>query len=314
MPSRQGMIPLTVSKIVTESVDIVSLELVHPDGHELPAWKPGAHLDVQLVTRQQRQYSLCGDPDDRSRYRVAVLREEFSRGASMYIHTYLREGRTVWARPPRNLFPVLPAEEYLLLAAGIGITPILPMAFQLRQVDAAFSMHFAVQDAAHLPFGNEIERLGDRVTINSREHAGRLDLEALLAEPRPGLAVYSCGPTRFTNAVESAMAHWPAGSLHLERFEPKPIVARPNEPFTVRAARSGVDVEVPADMTMLKALDAAGVPVPPSSCLRGVCGSCALRVINGTPEHRDSLTTDPESMTIYPCVSRASSSNISVDL
>jgi ferredoxin len=136
-----------------------------------------------------------------------------------------------------------------------------------------------------------------------------------LAEPRPGLAVFSCGPARFTNAVEKAMAHWPQSSLHLERFEPKPIVARPNEPFTVRAARSGVNVEVPADMTMLKALDAAGVAVPPSSCLGGgVCGSCALRVIEGTPEHRDSLTTDSDSTTIYPCVSRSLSSRLSVEL
>jgi ferredoxin-NADP reductase len=307
------MLPLTVSKIVNESTDIVSLELVNPTGEELPAWKPGAHLDVQLVTRQQRQYSLCGDPGDRSRYRIAVLREELSRGASMYIHTYLREGRTVWARPPRNLFPVLPADEYLLLAAGIGITPILPMAFQLRQGDVPWTMHFAVQDAAHLPFANEIAELGDKVTINSREHAGRLDLETLLAEPRTGLAVYSCGPARFTNAVESAMAHWPAGSLHLERFEPKPIVARPNEPFTVRAARSNVEVEVPVDMTMLKALETVGVDVP-GSCLRGVCGSCAVRVIGGVPEHRDSLTTDPESMTIYPCVSRSLTPEIVLDL
>jgi ferredoxin-NADP reductase len=305
MASRQGTFPLVVSRIVPESTDILSIELVHPAGEALPEWGPGAHLDVQLVTRHQRQYSLCGDPSDRYSYRIAVLREEFSRGASMYIHTYLREGRTVHAKPPRNLFPVLPADEYLLLAAGIGITPILPMAFELRQVDAAFSMHFAVQDAAHLPFKNEIAQLGDRVIINSREHAGRLDLDAVLADPRTGLAVYSCGPTRFTNAVESAMAHWPAGSLHLERFEPKPIVARPNEPFTVRAARSGIDVEVQADTTMLKALDAAGVAVPPSSCLRGVCGSCALRIIDGVPEHRDSLTTDPESSTIYPCVSRS---------
>lgn len=314
MPSRQGTFPLVVSRIVTESTDIVSLELVHPNGEELPAWEPGAHLDVQLVTRQQRQYSLCSDPADRFRYRIAVLREDFSRGASMYIHTYLREGRTVRARPPRNLFPLLPADEYLLLAAGIGITPILPMAFQLRQVDAAFSMHFAVQDAAHLPFQTEIAQLGDAVTINSREHAGRLNLQALLAEPRPGLAVYSCGPARFTNAVENAMAHWPQGSLHLERFEPKPILARPNVPFIVRAARSNVEVEVPADMTMLKALDAAGVAVPPSSCLRGVCGSCALRVIEGTPEHRDSLTTDPDSTTIYPCVSRSAKAEIVVDV
>jgi ferredoxin-NADP reductase len=313
MASRQGTFPLVVSRIVTESLDIVSLELVHPSGEMLPAWEPGAHLDVQLVTRQQRQYSLCGDPADRYTYRIAVLREEFSRGASMYIHTYLREGRTVHAKPPRNLFPVLPAGEYLLLAAGIGITPILPMAVELNRRGAAWTMNYAVGDVARLPFRSELEALGDRVTINTPDRAGRLDLDQFLAQPRAGVSVYSCGPTRFINAVESAMRDWPREGLHLERFEPKPIVARPNEPFTVRAARSNIDVDVPADMTMLQALDAAGI-APPGSCLRGVCGSCAVRVLDGIPEHRDSLTSDESSSTMYPCVSRSMSPEVVVDL
>jgi ferredoxin-NADP reductase len=313
MASRQGTFPLVVSRIVPESTDISSIELVHPAGEALPEWEPGAHLDVQLVTRHQRQYSLCGDPADRYSYRIAVLREEFSRGASMYIHTYLREGRTVWARSPRNLFPVLPADEYLLLAAGIGITPILPMARELDRRGAAWTMNYAVRDVARLPFRSELEALGDRVTINSPDRAGRLDLEQFLAEPRPGVSVYSCGPTRFIDAVESAMRAWPRESLHLERFEPKPIVARPNEPFTVRAARSNIDVEVPAEWTMLQALDAAGI-APPGSCLRGVCGSCAVRVLDGIPEHRDSLTSDEGSTTMYPCVSRSLTSEIIVYL
>jgi ferredoxin-NADP reductase len=268
---------------------------------------------VQLVTRHQRQYSLCGDPADRYSYRIAVLREEFSRGASMYIHTYLREGRVVHAKTPRNLFPVLPADAYLLLAAGIGITPILPMARELNRRGAAWTMNYSVRDVARLPFRSELEAFGDRVTISSPDHAGRLDLEQFLVEPRPGVSVYSCGPTRFIDAVESAMRDWPKGSLHLERFEPKPIVARQNEPFTVRAARSNIEVEVPAEWTMLQALDAAGI-APPGSCLRGVCGSCAVLVLDGTPEHRDSLTSDQGSTTMYPCVSRSLAMEIVIDL
>jgi ferredoxin-NADP reductase len=313
MASRQGTFPLVVSRIVPESTDILSIELVHPAGEALPEWEPGAHLDVQLVTRHQRQYSLCGDPADRYSYRIAVLREEFSRGASMYIHSYLREGRMVHAKPPRNLFPVLPADEYLLLAAGIGITPILPMAVELDRRGASWTMNYAVRDVARLPFRSELEALGDRVTINSPDRAGRLDLKQFLTGPRPGVSVYSCGPTRFIDAVESAMHAWPRESLHLERFEPKPIVARPNEPFTVRAARSNIDVEVPAEWTMLQALDAAGI-APPGSCLRGVCGSCAVRVLDGTPEHRDSLTTDDASKIMYPCMSRSLMTKIVVDL
>jgi ferredoxin-NADP reductase len=232
----------------------------------------------------------------------------------MYIHTYLREGRTVHAKPPRNLFPVFPADEYLLLAAGIGITPIFPMARELDRRGAAWTLNYSVRDAARLPFRSELEILGDRVTINSPDRAGRLDLEQLLAEPRPGVSVYSCGPTRFIDAVESAMRDWSHESLHLERFEPKPIAARLNEPFTVHAARSNIDIEVPAEWTMLQALDAAGVAVAPSSCLRGVYGSCALRVLGGTPEHRDSLTINLDSTTIYPCVSRSMSDSLIVDL
>ena len=306
------MLPLVVKRITLQSTDIVSLELVAPDGSSLPPWEPGAHIDVQLVTRQQRQYSLCGDPADLGSYRVAVLREELSRGASMYIHSFLTEGRTVHASAPRNLFPVLPAERYLLLAAGIGITPILPMARALVRSGADWSMHYAVRDDAHLPFGAEIDALGDRVTVNSSDRAGRLNLDELLAELRAGVAVYGCGPARFTDAVEAAMAHWPSGSLHLERFEPKPVVARPNQPFTVRLARSGKPVEVPAEQTMLHALNARDVAVP-GSCLRGICGSCVLRVVDGAVEHRDSLTSGDETGVIYPCVSRALGSEITVD-
>jgi ferredoxin-NADP reductase len=307
------MLRLVVESIAVQSGDIVSLELVDPTGASLPAWEPGAHIDLQLVTRQQRQYTLCGDPADLRSYRIAVLREELSRGASMYIHSYLRAGRTVHASAPRNLFPVLPAERYLLLAAGIGITPILPMARALAAGGADWSLNYAVRSDAHLPFRDELAALGDRVTVTSRERTGRLDLARLLAEPQDGVAVYSCGPARFTDAVEAAMAHWPRGSLHLERFEPRAVVARPNAPFTVRLARSGGSVDVPAEQSMLQALNARDIPVP-GSCLRGVCGSCVVRVLDGAVDHRDSLTSGDETAVVYPCVSRARGSQITVDL
>ncbi|GAB2467210.1 ferredoxin-NADP reductase [Conyzicola lurida] len=298
------MLPLVVKRIESQSAGILSIELGDPDGVPLPPWEAGAHIDVQLVTRQQRQYSLCGDPADRGTYRIAVLREEYSRGASMYIHEYLREGRTVHASAPRNLFPIAPADEYLLLAAGIGITPILAMANELERRGATWSMNYAIRDGADLPFRADLDALGQKVTINSPDRAGRLDLESYLAEPRPGVAVYTCGPARFTDAVLEAMREWPRGSLHLERFEPKPAVVRANEPFTVRVEGTDVAVEVPADRSMLAALNSARVPVA-GSCLRGICGSCAVRVVDGKAEHRDSLTSDEDSTTMYPCVSRA---------
>jgi ferredoxin-NADP reductase len=307
------MLPLIVTRIQNESAHIVSLELSDPTGAPLPPWEPGAHVDMELITRQQRQYSLTGDPTDLRSYRIGVLREELSRGASMYVHTYLREGSTVYVRPPRNLFPVEPAEQYLLLAAGIGITPILPMAQHLSHRGARWAMHYAVRGDIHLPFRTEIANLGAPVTIHSPDHEDRLDLDALLATVRPGVAVYACGPTRFIDSVESAMRHWPAGALRLERFEPKPIEHLPNTTFAVRGARSGVVVEVPPEKTMLQALTEVDVPVT-GSCLRGVCGSCAVRVVSGVVEHRDSLTSGDEATIIYPCVSRAISPELVVDL
>lgn len=306
------MLPLVVRRIEPQSTDIVSIELADPSGAELPPWEAGAHIDVQLVTRQQRQYSLCGDPRDLRSYRIAVLREEFSRGASMYIHDYLRAGRTVHASAPRNLFPIHAAERYLLLAAGIGITPILAMATELERRGAQWSMNYAVRDEARLPFRDELAVFGDRVTINAPGRAGRLDLEAVLAEPRAGTAVYTCGPARFTDAVLEGSREWPRSSIHLERFEPKAGVVRPNEPFRVRVAGTDAVVDVPVERSMLAALNSAGVAVP-GSCLRGICGSCAVRVVGGTPEHRDSLTMDDESTTMYPCVSRALSPELVIE-
>ncbi|MWV48944.1 2Fe-2S iron-sulfur cluster binding domain-containing protein [Rathayibacter sp. VKM Ac-2803] len=297
-----------MTRITPEADGIVSVELADPSGAPLPPWEPGAHLDVQLITRQQRQYSLL-DSDPRT-YRIAVLREERSRGASMYVHEFLRVGSIVRVLPPRNLFPQPAADEHLLLAAGIGITALLPMAQRLHRDGAEWALHYAVRGDSAVPFRSELAALGARVSLHPP--ARRLDIPALLADPRPGVAVSACGPARFLDAVTAAMAAWPPGSLHLERFEPKPVAARPDAPFSVHCARSDLDVEVPADRTMLQALAARDLPVT-GSCLRGVCGSCAVRVLSGEVEHRDSLTT-PESTVLYPCVSRAAGARLVVDL
>nr|WP_301952331.1 iron-sulfur cluster-binding domain-containing protein [Rathayibacter sp. VKM Ac-2857] len=246
----------------------------------------------------------------------------------MYIHDFLRVGATVHVRPPRSLFPLASADEHLLLAAGIGITAILPLAQRLERDGSPWTLHYAVRSAAHVPFRRELATLGDRITVHSPASnsadpdfaapdslrlRGRLDLPALLARPRPGVAVQACGPARFLDAIAAAIAAWPAGSLHLERFEPKPVAARPNAPFTVHCARSAVSVEVGAGQSMLHALTSRDLPVT-GSCLRGVCGSCAVPVLAGPVDHRDSLTTSPDSPVMYPCVSRAAASTLTIDL
>jgi ferredoxin-NADP reductase len=311
MRGRTGMTPLVVESIVRETPSIVSLTLADPSGAPLPAWEPGSHLDVQLITRHERQYSLCGDPTDVHRYRIAVRREEFSRGGSHYIHTFLRPGGRVWVRPPRNMFTLGDADRYLLLAAGIGITPILSMARHLDATGRDWRMIVLSRTRDDVPFGPELAALGDRVRVHLSSEMGRHDLARELGSLKAGTDVYACGPQGFIDALDTAPIA--AGCrLHVERFSPKPREALPNAPFTVACTRSDVTVEVAADQSMLHALQGAGV-APPASCLRGVCGSCALTVLEGTPEHRDSLTADDEARVMYPCVSRVIGDRIAVD-
>lgn len=307
------MTSLVVREIIAETPSIVSVRLESPDGSALPPWQPGSHIDVQLVTRHERQYSLCGDPADVTAYRIAVRREPFSRGGSHYIHGFLRVGSRIWVRPPRNLFALSTAPSYLLVAAGIGVTPILSMARHLAAEGADWQMTYLARHREDVAFADELAALGDRATTHISSEAGRLDLVALLSGIEPGTAVYACGPRGFIDALTELSGALPAGSsIHVERFEPKPREHRPNEAFEVECTRSNITVDVPAERSMLEALQGAGVPVE-GSCLRGICGSCALNVLDGTPEHRDSLNSDDESMTIYPCVSRSVSPTLVVD-
>lgn len=308
------MLPLLVSEIIRETPSIVSVRLEAPDGSPLPPWAPGAHIDVQLITRHERQYSLCGDPSDVTGYRIAVLREPLSRGGSHYIHSFLRVGSRVWVRPPRNLFALSDAPAHLLVAAGIGITPILAMARHLASGTADWRMAYLVRHREDIAFSTELDTFGDRVETHVSSELGRLDLAGLLAGIAPGTAVHACGPQGFIDVLSGLGGALPeGGSIHVERFEPKPREHRPNETFSVVCSRSDVTVEVPAQRSMLDALEDAGVAVD-GSCRRGVCGSCALSVLEGIPEHRDSLNADDDSMTIYPCVSRSISQELVVDV
>ena len=307
------MMPLVVTEIVRETPSIVSVRLAAPDGSPLPPWVPGSHIDVQLITRHERQYSLCGDPADVTGYRIAVLREPSSRGSSHYIHSFLRVGSRVWVRPPRNLFALADASSYLLVAAGIGITPILAMARHLAAEGADWQMVYLLRRPDDVAFAADLDTLGDRVTVHVSGEDGRLDLARLVSDTAPGTAVYACGPQGFIGALRALDGELRGGgSIHVERFQPVPREHRPNEAFTVVCTRSGITVKVPAQRSMLDAMRDSGVEVR-GSCLRGVCGSCAVSVLDGTPEHRDSLTVDEDSSTMYPCVSRSISPQLVVD-
>ncbi|MET9001620.1 PDR/VanB family oxidoreductase [Amycolatopsis sp. Hca4] len=274
--------------------DVVSLVLRGDEGPLAP-WEPGAHIDLELPNWLTRQYSLCGDPADLSAYRIAVRHDPLSRGGSEYVHLFLQPGRTLPVSLPRNHFPLRPAAEYLFVAGGIGITPIVPMLRAAVASGAAVTLAYAGR-----PFAAELAaEYGERVRL------GRPDLVAL-AEEFPSAEVYCCGPASMLDAAEAAFPR-----VHTERFEPVRRTFGPDTPFEVGCARSGGTIQVPADESLLDALNHAGRPVP-SACREGVCGSCEVGVVDGEPEHRDDIGAAAGRM--YPCVSRALSPRLVLDV
>jgi ferredoxin-NADP reductase len=302
-----GVLELEVTELRRESDDVVSVLLADPLHRLLPAWEPGAHVDLGLP-EHVRQYSLCGDPADRRSYRIAVLRERASRGGSVYVHEALRPGELVEIGGPRNHFPLVPAPEYLFVAGGIGITPLLPMT---AAAGADWRLLYGGRTRRSMAF---LDRLaGDpRVVVRPQDEYGLLDLRAALAEARPGLAVYCCGPEPLIAAVEDVCGGRDV-ALHVERFAAAGIDTSDDTPFDVVAARSGRRFTVPAGESALDVLEAAGIG-PPNACRDGLCGSCETRVLSGLPLHRDALLDRDVTDRVMPCVSRARSTELVLDL
>ncbi|MBH0121844.1 PDR/VanB family oxidoreductase [Rhodococcus sp. HM1] len=311
-------VDLMVRQMRIESTGVVSLRLEHPDGAAVERWTPGAHLDLHLGGGHVRQYSLCGDPDDKTGYRVAVLLEKSGRGGSRRVHETLRPGDTVAVSLPRNNFELLPSPRYLFIAGGIGITPILAMITEAERAGAEWELHYGGRDRSTMAFLDELAGYGDRVRVVAEDRDGMLDLAALLENPRPDTLVYTCGPEGLLAAVESYAPAWPDGAIRLERFKAPERIATAGEDasFQVVCESSGVSATVAPDRSILETLEDAGIDVP-NSCREGICGSCETRVLCGTPDHRDSLLTAAEQesgATIMLCVSRARSDELVLDL
>ena len=316
-PHVEHELELVLEKKEAVADDVVRLVLRHPDGYELPAWAPGAHVDLVLAEGLVRQYSLCGDPDDLSTLHVAVLREEAGRGGSQHVHDELGEGDVVHVRGPRNHFPLVQAERYLFIAGGIGITPILPMIAQVEASGADWQLVYGGRTRSSMAFQAELQdRYPGKVVIHPQDEAGLLDLPTLLADPG-ATAVYCCGPEGLLAAVEERCASLPKGTLHVERFAPKEGAADgPRESFEVELAQTGTILTVPADRSVLDVVEDSGVQVL-SSCQEGTCGTCETTVLSGIPNHRDSVLTDDEQAandTMMICVSRSCSSRLVLDL
>lgn len=305
---------LVVDRRETAADGVLALTLRHPLDEPLPTWEPGAHIDVALGPGLERQYSLCGDPADRRAWRIAVLREAAGRGGSAYVHGELRSGDKVRVRGPRNHFPLEPASRYRFVAGGIGITPILPMLAAAEEAGAEWTLLYGGRARDTMAFTRELGRYGDRVTIVPEDESGLLDLASVLDGVPEDTLVYCCGPAPLLDAVE---ARCPAGILRLERFRPKEAGAgSPDTEFEAVLARSGRTVAVPPGVSVLDAVRAAGVEVL-FSCTEGTCGTCETDVVEGEPDHRDSVLTDEERAageTMLICVSRCRGRRLVLDL
>ncbi|MGY1845245.1 PDR/VanB family oxidoreductase [Modestobacter sp. SYSU DS0875] len=309
---------LHVTRRTVGAEGVVVLELQDLSGADLPAWAPGAHIDLLLPGGVVRQYSLCSDPDDRSRWQIGVLREPAGRGGSAYVHDQLVEGSEVDVRGPRNNFPLEPAPRYVFIAGGIGITPIMPMAVAAEQAGAEWEFHYGGRSRTSMAFLDTLQAAcGPRLTLHPQDEVGLIDLPRILDDPQPGTLVYCCGPEPLLAAVEAQCAGWPPGTLHVERFAPKEQGAPVrSDSFEVELAASGLTLTVPPDRSILEVVEEAGVPVL-SSCQEGTCGTCETPVLEGEVDHRDSLLTPEEQAageTMFICVSRAACPRLVLDL
>ena len=300
---------------------VASLVLTDPSGRDLPQWSAGAHIDVVLDGEGlTRQYSLCGDTRDRTSWRIGVLNDPKSRGGSRHIHEALSVGTTLRVRGPRNHFPLIDSPKYLFIAGGIGITPILPMITYADSIGADWELTYGGRSQASLAFLNELTHFGSRVRIFPQDEAGHIPLAApsILGAPRPDTLIYCCGPEPLLQAVEDASSHWPAGSLHLERFAPKAVEATPGAlgTFEVVCQRSGITLKVDEERSILDVAHDAGIKVL-ASCRAGVCGTCEVDVIEGDPDHRDSVLSTSEraaSEFMLVCVSRSLTPRLVLDM
>ena len=306
---------LRLRRMTWEAPGVVSLELTDPAGAALPRFGPGAHVDLHLPDGQVRQYSLCGDPADRTHYRVAV-REVAGGRVSRALHRELRVGALLPVGVPRNNFPLVAAGRYLFVAGGIGITPLLPMMRHASRDGTPWSLLFLTRRAAEAPLLAEARALGGEVTLHASQEGGRFDV-ATLTIPRPGTVLYCCGPEKLMLAVEAATAAWPEGSVRFEWFTARSQTDSATAGgFEITLAQRGITLTVPPGRSVLDVLSDAGIDQP-RSCEQGICGTCECAVLEGEVEHRDSILSAAEraaNTAMMTCVSRARSARLVLDL
>jgi vanillate O-demethylase ferredoxin subunit len=315
-------ITVTVTKKVLEADDIVSFELVGADGALLPPFSAGAHIDVRIDDRTRRQYSLCNSASEPHRYVIAVLKDPASRGGSIAMHERVQVGDRLEISAPKNHFPLAHAPHTLLLAGGIGVTPILCMAERLAETGASFQMHYCTRGRDRTAF---VERIGAapfaaQVAFHFDDGAAdqKLALESVMLAAPAGTHLYVCGPGGFIDFVKQTASRlgWNHERVHFEYFGASPDVLVDGAAFEIKVASTGACYAVPGNRTVVQVLQEAGIDVP-VSCEQGVCGTCVTRVLQGTPDHRDLYMTDEEHAAndqFTPCCSRSKTPLLVLDI
>lgn len=306
------MIEVVVAGKSPEALDIFSYALVGRDGRALPPFTAGAHIDVQLPGGLVRQYSLYNSPSERERYLIAVLREPQSRGGSIAMHDRVHEGSVLTITEPRNRFALVEdARRSVLIAGGIGVTPLLSMAERLSELHADFALHYCARSAARMAFRECILAspfaARTRFHLDDGDHAQRLDLTTALADPRADVHVYVCGPAGFMDYVIAAARQrgWDEAQIHREYFSAGAATAGGGA-FAVKIASTGQVLTVPEHKNVVEVLREAGIGVE-ISCEQGVCGTCVTPVLEGELDHRDFFLTEEERAAgnlFTPCCSR----------
>lgn len=317
-----GTLDLRIRQIREETAEIHSFELISEGGAQLPTASAGSHIDLLLPSGLSRSYSLLDAGTDSGAYRIAVKLEPESRGGSRWLHTHARVGMTIKASAPCNDFPLEDkATRTVLIAGGIGITPMLSMVENLTRLGKPWTLHYAARSASHMAYRKELEHLAHTSNGNGAlyryftSEQSHMDVRHIVSQAEENAHIYCCGPSKLIDAFVDAGRQRHPDTVHFERFAASQAAAVDGG-YQVQLSRSGKVVSVPAGKTMLDALLDAGVDIQ-YACSQGVCGTCRTRVLSGTPDHRDECLSDDEhatNETIIPCCSGSSSTLLVLDL
>lgn len=312
---KSGRLFVRVSRLAEETSAVKSYELVSLDGTSLPRFTAGAHIAVDVPLVGYRHYSIANHPWERQRYIIGVQRQENGRGGSAALHARMRVGAIVKIRAPRNDFPLASSGPHVLIAGGIGITPMLAMSYELRMRRQDFHLWVCTRSPNHTPFRSQLAELeaSGLATLHYSASQGRIDVKALVASAKPESHIYCCGPSSLVRTVADAIDHWPPERRHFESFSP-PAGFDTDTPFSVTLRSTGKRIDVKGSETLLEALRREGVATD-SSCEVGSCRTCRIRYIGGDPIHRDiALSAEERRSQILACVSRAKGTDMILDL